>query len=79
VSWLFAGCSGGRPRVKRAVPTVLCAGLPGVGGPGVALFLVPAGVGLDDGQAELFELCQEGTQAALVVEPAAVVGELVVG
>ena len=52
--------------------------MPGVAGAGLALGL-PARVGVDDGQAEFFELCQEGSQAALVVEPVAVVGELVVG
>src|SRR5215510_3760018 len=65
-------------RVKRAAPTVLCGGLPGIAGAGLA-FVLPAGVGLDDGQAEFFELVEELAQAALVVEPAAVVGELVVG
>src|SRR5262245_47139868 len=36
------------PRVKRAAPTVLCDGLPGIVGAGLA-FVLPAGVGLDDG------------------------------
>jgi hypothetical protein len=39
----------------------------------------PAWVGVGDGEAEGFEFCQEGAQAALVVEPGLVVGELVVG
>ena len=40
---------------------------------------VPAGVGLGDGEAEGFEFGDELAQAAVVVEPGAVVGELVVG
>src|SRR6516165_10584871 len=40
---------------------------------------VPAGVGFGDGEAELFELGDEFAQAAVVVEPGAVVGELLVG
>ena len=40
---------------------------------------VPAGVGLGDGEAEGFELGDQGAQAAVVVEPGAVVGELVIG
>src|SRR6266704_7091385 len=40
---------------------------------------VAAGVGFGDGEAEGFELGDELAQAAVVVEPGAVVGELVVG
>src|ERR1700722_13005463 len=40
---------------------------------------VPAGVGFGDAEAEWFELGDEFAQAAVVVEPGAVVGELVVG
>ena len=40
---------------------------------------VPAGVGFGDVEAEGFELGDELAQAAVVVEPGAVVGELVVG
>jgi hypothetical protein len=39
----------------------------------------PAGVGFGDGEAEFFEFGDELAQAAVVVEPGAVVGELVVG
>src|SRR6266705_561140 len=38
---------------------------------------VPAGVGFGDGEAEGFEFGDELAQAAVVVEPGAVVGELV--
>src|SRR5215470_12172907 len=49
-------------------------------GPHAARWLpVPAGVGFDDGEAELFELGDELAEAAVVVEPGLVVGELVVG
>ena len=40
---------------------------------------VPAGVGFGDGEAEVFEFGDELAQAAVVVEPGLVVGELVVG
>jgi hypothetical protein len=40
---------------------------------------VPAGVGFGDGEAEFLELGDQFAQAAVVVEPGAVVGELVVG
>jgi hypothetical protein len=40
---------------------------------------VPAGVGFGDGEAEGLELGDECAQAAVVVEPGPVVGELVVG
>jgi len=40
---------------------------------------VPAGVGFGDVEAECFEFGDEFAQAAVVVEPGAVVGELVVG
>src|SRR5580692_10818866 len=40
---------------------------------------VPAGVGFGDGEAEFFEFGDELAQAAVVVEPGLVVGELVVG
>jgi hypothetical protein len=39
----------------------------------------PSGVGLGDGQAQGFEFGDELAQAAVVVEPGAVVGELVIG
>jgi hypothetical protein len=39
---------------------------------------VPAGVGFGDVEAECFEFGDEFAQAAVVVEPGAVVGELVV-
>ena len=44
-----------------------------------AWLAVPAGVGLGDGEAEFLEFGDELAQAAVVVEPGAVVGELVVG
>ena len=40
---------------------------------------VPAGVAVGDGKAELLELGDQFAQAAVVVEPGAVVGELLVG
>ena len=40
---------------------------------------VPAGVGLGDGEAEFFELGDQFAEPAVVVEPGAVVGELVIG
>ena len=40
---------------------------------------VPAGVGFGDGEAEFLEFGDQFAQAAVVVEPGAVVGELVVG
>ena len=40
---------------------------------------VPAGVGFGDGEAEFFEFGDELAQAAVVVEPGAVLGKLVVG
>jgi hypothetical protein len=40
---------------------------------------VPAGVGFGDGEAECLEFGDELAQAAVVVEPGLVVGELVVG
>ena len=46
--------------------------------PGVWL-AVPAGVVLGDGEAEGFEFGDELAQAAVVVEPGGVVGDLVVG
>ena len=55
----------GYPQVKRVQPTWR---LP-----------VPAGVVLCDGEAEFLEFGDELAQAAVVVEPGAVVGELVVG
>jgi hypothetical protein len=75
----------GRPQVKRALPTVSgcrCSGS-GPGWPrraGARWWLaVPAGVGFGDVEAEYFELGDEFAQAAVVVEPGTVVGELVVG
>src|SRR5689334_9154885 len=44
-----------------------------------AWLAVPAGVGLGDGEAEGFEFGDELAQAAVVVEPGAVVGELLIG
>jgi hypothetical protein len=41
---------------------------------GVAWLAVPAEVGLGDGEAECFEFGDELAQAAVVVEPEAVVG-----
>src|SRR5579859_1522669 len=49
------------------------------GSPGAVGLTVPAGVGFGDGEAEFFELGDELAQAAVVVEPGAVVGELLVG
>jgi hypothetical protein len=40
---------------------------------------VPAGVGFGDGEAEFLEFGDELAEAAAVVEPGLVVGELVVG
>jgi hypothetical protein len=39
----------------------------------------PAGIGFGDGEAEGFEFGDEFAQAAVVVEPGAVVGQLLVG
>src|SRR5258708_782008 len=73
-----AGC----PQVKRAVAT-LSGGRCSVSGlPGWRLhgwLAVPAGVVLGDGEAEFLEFGEELAEAAVVVEPGAVVGELVVG
>ena len=78
-AWL-AGC----PRVKRAQPTLSggrCSGfpVPGDARAGRVWLAVPAGIGLGDGEAEFLELGDELAEAAVVVEPGAVVGELVVG
>src|SRR5690349_15159509 len=43
-----------------------------------AWLAVPAGVGFGDGEAECLELGDELAQAAVVVEPGAVVGELII-
>jgi hypothetical protein len=45
----------------------------------ILVLAVPPRVGVGDVQAECFEFGQEGPEAALVVEPGLVVGELVVG
>ena len=44
-----------------------------------AWLAAPAGVGLGDGEAEVLEFGDQLADAAVVVEPGAVVGELVVG
>jgi len=46
---------------------------------GLAGLAVPAGVGFGDGEAESFEFCDELAEPFVVVEPGAVVGELLVG
>src|SRR6266566_5154933 len=68
--------SGRSPRYPEAGVPV--AG-PGSGAGRLVCLAVPAGVGFGDGEAEGFELGDELAQAAVVVEPGAVVGELVVG
>ena len=77
--WL--GCC---PQVKRALPTRSGGCRSGSAAPGprlrpAAWLAVPAGVGLGDGQAEFFEFGDELAQAAVVVEPGLVVGELLAG
>src|SRR5208283_1256714 len=62
--------------LEVAVPVFVLAGVC----PRPAVWLaVPAGVGLGDGEAEFLQFGDELAQAAVVVEPGAVVGELVVG
>ena len=75
---------GGCPQVKRALPTLsggcrfrFSARLAALRR--AAWLAVPAGVGLGDGEAEFLEFGDELAEAAVVVEPGAVVGELVVG
>ncbi len=68
LTWDDAGFRWACPRVKRAVPAAFQGGL-----------ALPAGVCVGDGQAEGFELGDEGAEPPLVVEPLLVVGELVIG
>src|SRR5215469_13908288 len=70
----LSGCC---PRCLEAVVPVLRRG--GRAWVRAAWLAVPAGVVLGDGEAEGFEFGDELAQAAVVVEPGAVVGELVVG
>jgi hypothetical protein len=82
LAWENAVWLGRRPQVKRVQST-----LSGGRGSGsgrladepAAWLAVPAGVVLGDGEAECLELGDELAQAAVVVEPGAVVGELVIG
>ncbi len=82
VSWANGGRLEGCPRVKRALPTLsggCCSGSRGWPCRGRPVGLaVPAGVGFGDGEAEGFEFGDEFAKAAVVVEPGAVVGELLV-
>src|SRR5208283_526108 len=85
LSWANEVGLEGCPRVKRAQPTFSggrCSGSGAAGRnaracAGRAWLAVPAGVGFGDGEAEGFEFGDEFAQAAVVVEPGAVVGELV--
>src|SRR5437867_1503658 len=77
--WL--GCC---PQVKRALPTLSggCRSGSAARWPRsrpAAWLAVPAGVGLGDGEAEFLEFGDELAQPAVVVEPGAVVGELLIG
>ena len=74
--WL--GCC---PQVKRALPTLSggCVPVPRRRACRGGWLAVPAGVGFGDGEAEFLEFGDELAEAAVVVEPGAVVGELVVG
>jgi integrase len=74
----------GRPQVKRALSTRSGGCLSGfcglAAGAGVRGWLaLPAGVVLGDGEAEFLEFGDELAEPFVVVEPGAVVGELVVG
>src|SRR5580700_5307399 len=71
------GLSGRWPHYLEAVVPVLRRGCRGC--VRAAWLAVPAGVGFGDGEAEGFEFGDELAQAAVVVEPGAVVGELLVG
>src|SRR6266487_1520578 len=83
LTWANEGWPTCRPQVKRAPPTRSggCRSVSLAGGtcrrPGG--LAVPAGVGLGDGEAEFLELGDQLPEPAVVVEPGAVVGELVVG
>jgi hypothetical protein len=81
MTWADGVWLGGRPQVKRALPTLSGRGLSGAGLclRGRAWLAVPAGAGLGDGEAEGYKLGDELAQAVVVVEPGAVVGELLVG
>jgi hypothetical protein len=72
------------PRVKRGLPTLsggCCSGFrAGRASTGWLVRLaVPAGVGFGDGEAEGFEFGDELAEAAVVVGPGTVVGELLIG
>src|SRR5580700_2343465 len=76
------------PRVKRAQPTFSGGCCSGSGGgcrrearavPGRGWSAVPAGVVLGDGEADFLELGDQFAEAFVVVEPGAVVGELLIG
>src|SRR5215467_3518025 len=73
--WCWLGVC---PQVKRAAATVLCGGLPGIGGGGCGLAF-PRRVSVGDGQGEVFEFGDQGAEPAVVVEPLPVVAELLVG
>ena len=78
LTWGNGGWLAGCPQVKRALPT-LSGGLFPVlrlAGPCPrrGWLADPAGVGVGDGEAEGFEFGDELAQAAVVVEPGAVVG-----
>src|SRR5215469_3057577 len=84
LTWGNTARAEGRPQVKRALTTL--SGGRGSGSAGwgrslraVVRLAVPAGVVLGDGEAELFEVGDELADAAVVVEPGAIVGELLVG
>ena len=83
LTWGNGAWVGGCPQVKRALPTLSGGCRSGSGGSAgagrVRWLAVPAGVGFGDGEAEVLEFGDELAQAAVVVEPGAVVGELVVG
>jgi hypothetical protein len=84
LTWADGVWLGSCPQVKRALPTLSGGCRSGSAARGrawvrAAWLAVPAGVGLGDGEAEGFEFGDELAQAAVIVEPGAVVGELVVG
>ena len=69
-----AGLCGACPRVKRTVSTWLCGVLMGSAWAGLA-----AAALVGDGEGEVFQLGDQLAQAAVVVQPLPVVGDLVVG
>src|SRR5262245_59129182 len=65
-------------QVKRGAATVLCSGLL-IFACGCCRLALDPGAGVGDGQGEGFELGDQGAEAAVVVDPLAVAGDLLVG